>query len=124
MRRKIKQKIITLFSMLTALVFLGAGCGGLRPPQDPSANLPKITLTYWSVFNTSDDVSPIIEAYKKKAPNVTIDYKKLDITEYQQELIDALATNRGPDIFSVHNTWMPQFQNKLEPIPEDQSGIQ
>ncbi|MFC1640787.1 ABC transporter substrate-binding protein [Patescibacteria group bacterium] len=120
MRRKIKQKLLVLGTVLVAVVFLGQGCGGLEPPEDDADNLPKFELVYWSVFNNSEDVNEIINAYRLNNPNVTIEYKKLEIDEYEDELIDALASGRGPDIFSIHHSWLPRYTDKLEPLPVSQ----
>ena len=76
-----------------------------------------VTLEYWRVFDGPDDFAPIFSAYKKIHPYINIKYKKLRYNEYEEELIDALAEDRGPDIFSIHNTWVNKYKNKLEPIP-------
>lgn len=118
-----KQKVI-LTGILVALIFMGAGCQFIQAPGAAKKNtLPPVTLNYWSVFNDSDQMQPVIDAYQKANTNVTIKYRKLNITEYESALIDALATGQGPDIFSFHNTWLPKYVDKLEPISLSQSPI-
>jgi ABC-type glycerol-3-phosphate transport system substrate-binding protein len=51
-------------------------------------------------------------------PNVTIEYRKLRLDEYEPAIINALAEDRGPDIFSLHNTWISKYQSKLAPEPD------
>lgn len=123
MRGKRKTKFYTLITALFALSFLGANCNLIKQPNTNGSDLPVVKLTYWSVFNNSTEMDEIIQAYQVENPNVQIDYRKLDITEYETQLISALATNRGPDIFSVHSSWLPRYVNKLEPIPASQSPI-
>lgn len=118
-----RKKILAVISVLTSFALLGAGCQfGIKAPNSQN-KAPQINLTYWSVFNESTDMQALITAYKKVAPNVNIEYKKLEINDYEKELIDALAQGRGPDIFSVHSSWMPKYTDKLEPIPSNQSPI-
>jgi multiple sugar transport system substrate-binding protein len=51
-------------------------------------------------------------------PYITINYRKLRYSEYEEELLYALAEDRAPDIISIHNTWIKKYQNKIEPMPE------
>ncbi len=77
-----------------------------------------ITLKYWSAFNDQEDVAGIISAYQAIHPNVTIEYRKFRFDEYEKELLNALAEDRGPDIFSLHNTWVGGYVSKLAPMPQ------
>ena len=76
------------------------------------------TLEFWSVFDDSDVFDPLIAKYKEQNPQITINYHKKNISSYEQDLIDALAAGRGPDIFSIHNTWLPKHEDKLAVAPE------
>lgn len=102
--------------LLAALVVSGAGCfsSGLQTP--PASSKP-LTLTYWRVLDDSDSYDEIINAYRALHPNVTINYRKLRLEEYERELLNALAEDRGPDIVSLHNTWLRAYQSKLLPAP-------
>jgi len=112
---KKKNKSIIL-SVLILPVFFSGLFAGISPCKEgtPAA----ATLEFWSVFDDSDVFDPLIAKYKEVAPNVTINYKKKNIASYEQELIDALATGRGPDIFSIHNTWLPKHKDKLAAASE------
>lgn len=76
-----------------------------------------ITLTYWRVYDGPDAFEEILSAYKKLHPFITINYRKLRYSEYENELLNALAEDRGPDIFSIHNTWTKKYLNKITPLP-------
>ena len=61
-----------------------------------------------------------ISEYQKRNPRVAeIVYKKLTVDTYENDLMDALATGNGPDIFLIHNTWLPKHADKLAPAPID-----
>ncbi|MBI4272508.1 extracellular solute-binding protein [Candidatus Uhrbacteria bacterium] len=107
--------LVVIFGVLAALIAL--------KPKGPSskelkeAKLP-VTLTYWRVFDGDQAIQDIIAEYQQKHPNVTIQYRRLRFEEYESELVNALAENRGPDIFSIHNTWMGKYEPKIEPVPD------
>ena len=76
-----------------------------------------VTLSWWRVFDSEDDVKDIITAYEKLHPNITIEYRRLRLEEYEQKLLEAMAEDRGPDIFSFHNTWAGKYASRLLPMP-------
>ncbi|MEK7103676.1 MAG: hypothetical protein AAB870_04990, partial [Patescibacteria group bacterium] len=93
------------------------------PPRQPSGTstitpTEPITLQYWSAFDDNEDMSDIIADYTALHPNVTIEFRKFRFDEYEKELLNALAEDRGPDIFSVHNTWVKGYTSKLAPMPQ------
>lgn len=81
------------------------------------SNYKQIQLDYWGVWDTQGAFNGISEAYSALHPNVKIRYKKLRYDEYEQELLEAFAEGRGPDILSLHSTWLPRYQQKLTAIP-------
>jgi multiple sugar transport system substrate-binding protein len=110
-----KNKII-LFSAIALVVVIVLVVIYVNPFRE--ANPAPVTLEFWSVFDDSEIYKPIIDAFQKQYPNVTINYYKKNINTYEDELIDALAAGRGPDIFSIHNTWLPKHIDKLAAAPE------
>jgi multiple sugar transport system substrate-binding protein len=106
----IKSKI---FLAIIGIAFLSAGCGGGPAP----AQKGPITLTFWKPFESTENLQPIFDAYRKTHPNVTIVYTEKDINTYQQDLLDALASGNGPDIYSINNSWLPQYLDKATPSP-------
>ncbi len=110
------KKIISL--ALLAIFVLGSGFGCKTVDKETKAAMEPLTLTYWRVFDGPDAFQEIIDKYKVIHPNITINYRKLRYEEYEAELLNAFAEDRGPDILSLHNTWLPKYQNKLTPMPE------
>jgi len=109
------KKATILF--LLAVCLLSAGFGCKTTDSKTKAAMQPITLTYWRVFDDSDAFQEIIAKYKTLHPYITIEYKKLRYEEYKSELLNALAEDRGPDIFSIHNTWIKEYQSKIVPMP-------
>lgn len=76
-----------------------------------------ITLTYWGLWEEEEVFRPLIEEYKKKNPNISINYQKVDPINYREKLIVRSKNKQGPDIFRFHNTWLPQLKEVAAPIP-------
>lgn len=88
-----------------------SGCG----TQDQGYS---VNLEIWGPIDESIVYNDVINKYKSVNPYVgEIKYRKFSFETYRQELIDALASGQGPDIFLINNTWLPSFENKLEPAP-------
>jgi len=92
---------------------MGAGCNSSSTTTAP----PEVDLTIWRVFDDADSFESIITAYETMHPNVSIEYKKLRYDEYPTELVRAFAAGQGPDIFSVHNTWIGEYMDLMQPMP-------
>jgi multiple sugar transport system substrate-binding protein len=110
------KKIVVLFLLAVFLISSGFGCKVAN--QATQEAMKPITLTYWRVFDGPDAFEEIITKYKALHPFINIEYRKLRYEEYEAELLNALAEDRGPDIFSIHNTWVTKYQGKLAPMPE------
>ena len=112
------SKKITVFSLLLIFV-LTAGFGCKTVSKEATQASQPITLTFWQTFDDSDDYSDIIAKYQALHSNITIEYKKLRYEEYENELLNAWAEDRGPDIFAIHNTWIKKYQSKITPMPAE-----
>lgn len=110
------KKLTILFLLMVFI--LGSGFGCKVTDKATQAAMKPITITYWRVFDGPDAFDEVIAKYKSLHPFVTIDYRKLRYSEYETELLNALAEDRGPDVFSIHNTWVRKYQSKLAPMPD------
>lgn len=104
--------IAVLIIALLAVVFGGGSSN--RPRQQD-----QIELVWWKTFEESENVAPLIQAYQETHKGVNITFVKKDINDYEQELVDAIASGRSPDIFTIHNDWLPKHVDKLAPAPVD-----
>ena len=109
-----RKKFGAIFLIIIFVFISGSACKidekGVQEAARP------VTLNYWRVFDGQDDFQEIIDAYKAAHPYITINYRLLRYDEYENEILNALAEDRGPDIFSIHNTWMKKYQSKLTPL--------
>ena len=114
MSKKHYFKIAVLGILMATLPLLGAGCSS--SPSEP-VELAKVRINYWRVWDSSDKFSDIINAYETKYPHVSISYRKLRYEELEKALLEAWARGTGPDIISIHNTWLDKYLQDLEPMP-------
>ncbi|MFA6429450.1 MAG: extracellular solute-binding protein [Patescibacteria group bacterium] len=98
------------------LSLLGAGC--TKGVSQEVAELSKRTdLTIWAVIDDQDVYGPLLASYRRLHPNVNFTYRRLRLEEYEDALVQALAEDRGPDIFLVHNDWVGKYLSKIVPMP-------
>ena len=108
--------IFLIVILLGVLVTTGFGCKWQS--KEVKESMKPVELTYWRVWDNKDAFKEIIEDFKAIHPNISISYKKLRYEEYEDVLLNALAEDRGPDIFSIHNTWLRKYKDKISPLPE------
>lgn len=110
-----KFKLGLLFAIALFLLFSGFSCK-IQTPAIKEAMKP-VSLEFWGVFDNSSDYGGVISAYKLLHPNISLKYKKFRYEEYKRKLLEAFAEGEGPDIFSIHNTWIGEYRDKIEPMP-------
>lgn len=105
-------------SFLLALIVCGAvvlsGCSlkGSAPEGY------KVKLEVWGVIDDTDAYAELFSEYRKLDPYATeIVYRKLQPETYREDLINALASGKGPDIFMIRNAWRGAFEDKIVPMP-------
>jgi len=110
------------FTVLTLLLILlttsAFGCKGSVSSEE-AAKIQPITLNYWRVWDGQEVYADIIASYQAIHSNIKINYRKLRYEEYEKELLNSFAEDRGPDILSLHAGWMERYQNKLAPMPAE-----
>ena len=79
----------------------------------------KKVVTFWSPIDEPEIFKDIIARYQQANPNVKIKYVyKSPITTYDSESTDALSAGQGPDIWAIHNSFIPKHLAKLAPMPD------
>jgi multiple sugar transport system substrate-binding protein len=110
-----KKRFLALFLLFVFILSSGFGCKTTnKAVQD---KMKPVTLSYWRVYDEEDAFIEIINKYKALHPFVNVEYKKFRYEEYEKELLNALAEDRGPDIFSIPSNWLKEYQPKISPLP-------
>ncbi len=117
------QLIVMGIIIVVLLVFIGIFTGilpGLKTQKIPP---PQMDLVIWGVGDESDAFSDSLLGYSKLYPNIKATYKKIDEATYEQELVNALAAGKGPDIFMLNNSWLPKHFDKVSAMPKEKMSI-
>ena len=109
---KNKVALAKIIILIFGFSLLAAGCGGGATSQSGP-----VTVNFWMPFEDSENIQPLISDYMQKHPGITIVFTKKDINTYENDLLNALAAGTGPDIFAVHNDWLPKYADKITPAP-------
>jgi len=110
---KTKIKILLLAGVMIASSGLSCRCQTAEQAQ----LLEPVEITWWGVYDDPENLGDLINDYHALHPNIAVNYRKLRAEEFEKELLNALAEDRGPDIFSIHHTWLTKYLNKIEPLP-------
>src|SRR4051812_28920757 len=87
----------------------------------PKKTEPKaITLTVYGLWEDDNLMRSALDGYKKLHPNVTVKYVFQSSQNYRSRVQTLVKEGQGPDIFMIHNTWVPMFikTGSLYPAPE------
>lgn len=111
------KRSLTTVILLGVVMLAGAGCSSTPAATAPKVSSQPIALEYWGVFTDTDDMALLISAFQKKHPNIQVRYRKFRPEEYEQKLLEAFAEDRGPDLYTIHSTWLQKYKSKLSPMP-------
>ncbi len=123
-----KSSLSILFKLglgvLLLVIILGVVLFVVLPDLNKQ-NQGHVTLVYWGLWNDKTVMQPIIDAFEKQHPNITIDYQLQDIKslykenqEYPKRLTARINSGTGPDIFRYHNNWYPELAGVLAPMSQ------
>ncbi len=101
-------KLLLLVCVFVSFSSLGCKC----VPTEVGEKMKSVELDYWRVWDGADTFDAIIAKYEEIHPFVKIKYNLLRYSEYEQKLLEAFASNRAPDMFSIHNTWTRKYQSR------------
>lgn len=74
------------------------------------------TVTLWGTVR-SDDIAPILEIFNEENPAFTLRYIPKSVETFDMELLEALASGQGPDLFFLSNELVYSYSNKILTIP-------
>ncbi|MCA9371319.1 extracellular solute-binding protein [Candidatus Woesebacteria bacterium] len=92
---------------------LGGSGGGTSSKNEA------VTISWWGLWEGKEVYDSVIQDYQSKNSNVTINYEKVSQDQYRERLIARSKTGNGPDIFTFHNTWLPEMGEVATPLPQE-----
>lgn len=81
-------------------------------------------LVYWGLWESKEVMKEIIDEFETNHPGVTIKYSMQTFKDYESRLYSRLqqtatTSEPAPDVFRIHNTWLPKFESMLSKLPEN-----
>lgn len=103
--------------LIFILIFLRILPGMPNDRNNPA--FVKETIKIWGVFDSDRKFSAIKDSFNRAYPNTSLNFRGFnDVGDYEETLIDALATGSGPDVFMVPNASLQKYANKIYPAPQ------
>lgn len=111
------QKIFILL-MLGVIVLIIGGVVFIMLGSKSNAPPEKVDLAVWGVWDDTSDLQEIINSYEALHPYININYTKVRYEEYENLLLKGWATNKGPDIYAIPNSWVTKYSAEfITPLP-------
>ncbi|MFD7658536.1 ABC transporter substrate-binding protein [Actinosynnema sp. NPDC059797] len=89
-----------LTAAVTALALAATACGSDEPAD--SGGPVTLTMSAWSL-NSTPEFRRLAEAFHAQNPDVTVEFKEYDATNYDTQLTADLAAGSGPDVYVLKN---------------------
>ena len=112
-----KKIIIAVVILAIIIGVLFWKFGYLLTPKKP---LPIVTLKLWGLWEDDSLIRPAIDAYQKQHANIKIEYNHQNSPNYRTRIQTQITDPKGPDIFMIHDSWLPMFlkNNYLAATPQ------
>ena len=78
-----------------------------------------ITLTYWGLSDEESPIRAVISEFELQNPNIKVEYNKQNPINYRTRVQTQIRDGVGPDVFKIHNSWLPMFISDLALAPKD-----
>jgi len=111
-----KIKTITIYTFIAPIFVFALA---ISFPGCKSSPLEQTELEFWGAFDDSDVFNELIADFNSEFPRTKIKYYKKVYLTYEKDLLEAMASGRGPDIFMIHHTWVPKYEDKIWAAPSD-----
>jgi len=107
--------IILCVGIVLALLF-SCVIPGLQSCDTPAVKITGV-LSVWGVESSEDAYRTSFAVWQSEYPGVKVEYKNFTTgEEYENALLDALASGNGPDVFMVRNGTLQKYKNKIAPF--------
>ncbi len=109
-----KPVLILIAVVLTIIILIIVGIKSRSKPVYAE-------LQFWGVYDDKEAFDALISGYQQATGNlVEIKYKKFDnYEEYKKALDEALKKGAAPDIFMIHNSWVDEYKDVIQPFSNE-----
>jgi len=106
-----RKTLIYIIIPIAAILLVVVLWFGLNPPS-----LVSNKVVFWG----TDDQKVFEDLLRGMAisySNIKVEYVQKSPATYEKDLLNAMASGKGPDVFFIQNNWLPKYQNKISPLP-------
>ena len=114
-----KRIIIIALSLSIVLGFIFWRFGPSISLFNQAKDNGPIILTYWGLWEDENLIKPLLVEYQKQNPKITVNYVKQSSINYRTRVQTQVREGVGPDVFMIHNSWLPMFSSDLAAAPAD-----
>ena len=121
MTPKARLRPLSVLAAATLVVTGLAACGGSDGSAADAGSATSGTVNWWG-WTPTDTVTAqnYITAFNKKYPDIKVNYKLVNISDWVAALRPALASGKGPDVFDMQpGAYVTQFKS----FAEDQTAL-
>jgi len=104
--------IFLSFFVFAVLIFSGV----IKMGRSPSNNSPQGKIVIWGIFPNSA-LAGVLESINSNNDGLSSSYVKKDASTYQQDLIEAFANGKAPDLFIITPDMLLNNDNFIYKIP-------
>ncbi len=112
---KVNFQLIILIVFIAAAVFGVLVFSGAIPLGGQSAGSLGTVVLWGTVPNTL--ISPAIKTFNEANPTFVVNYVQKSPETFDQDLLEALASGIGPDMFFLPDNLVSHYANKIATIP-------
>jgi len=106
--------LVLVVSVILGVLFWKYGASLLKKEDQKPI---QVNLTYWDLEDNEVIFKSVIESFEKSHPNTKIAYVKQSSINYRTRVQTQIRASQGPDIFTLHSSWVPMFLVDLYPAP-------
>ncbi len=108
--------IVLVVSIILGFLFWWLGP---RLPFFKKTEQGPVVLTYWGLWEDDSLIKPLIAEYQKQNPKVVVNYVRQSSVNYKPRVQAQIRQGVGPDVFRIHNSWLPMFAQDVAPAPAE-----
>ena len=79
----------------------------------------KISISVWVLDEDTEIWDPILIRFENSYPDINATLEEIAPGNYENELLNALAAGRGPDVFMFNSKWLIEHGDKIAPAPSN-----
>lgn len=110
-----KFQIIIIIFFITAAIFGLLVFSGAIPIGENNSSGAKGTVVLWGTIKTQD-IAILIEEFNAANPAFVVSYVQKSEDTFDNDLLEALASGVGPDMFFLPDNLVYHYKNKILPI--------